>query len=579
MNWNSLAEYFAFIAILTVTVRPVGSYLAKVFTYESTFFDPLAVPVERVIVRLVGPAAQRPMKWQEYFLAFMWFGLAGAAFVFLILKVQHLLPFYRLLGKDVLSTPMTDDLAFNTAISFATTTTWQAYGGETTMSYFSQIVALASQNFLAAAAGLAIGIAFIRGIATDGGGVLGNFWRDVIRAMLWVLLPLSVPGALILVWQGVPMNLHGLTAATTLQGAPQLIAQGPVAALEFIKNLGTNGGGFFNANGAHPYENPTAISNFVEILAIVMLPAALCHTFGRMTGQRRHGWLLYWVMTGLFGLGLAGVHWAENAGNPALVRAAAPQTFAAGDTAWSGNTEGKEVRFGTNGTTLAVVATSNGAAGSTAAAADSLSPLGGGIAFFNMLLGELTYGGLGTGLVSMILAALLAVFIGALMIGRSPAYLGNQIGVAEMKLIAVHMFIAGMVILPLTGVAVMSPAGRAGLTTNLGPHGLTSIAFAYTSSFANNGQSFAGLSANSAFYNYTTAVAMLAGRFLLTLPALALAGALAAKRRRGITSGSLPADSGLFAVLLVATILLVAGLNFLPLLCLGPVAEHIMLWP
>jgi K+-transporting ATPase ATPase A chain len=447
------------------------------------------------------------------------------------------------------------------------------------MSYFSQIVALASQNFLAGAAGLAIGIAFIRGIATDGGGVLGNFWRDVVRALLWVLLPLSIPGALILVWQGVPMNLHAYASATTLQGAPQLIAQGPVAALEFIKNLGTNGGGFFNANGAHPYENPTALSNFVEMLAIVMVPAALCYTFGSMTGHRRHGWLLYWVMTLLFALGLAGVHWAENADNPALARAAAPHTFATSNSAWTGNTEGKEVRFGTSGTTLAVVATSNGATGSTAAMDDSLSPLGGGIAFFNMLLGEVTYGGLGTGLISMILAALLAVFVGGLMIGRAPAYLGNQIGITEMKLIVVYMLIGGLVILPLTAVALMSPAGRAGLTTNLGPHGLTSVAFAYTSSFANNGQSFAGLNANSSFYNYTTSVAMLAGRFLLTLPALALAGTFAEQRRRGITSGSLPTDTRLFAVLLIAATLIVAGLSFLPLLCLGPVAEHMMLWP
>ena len=289
MNWINPLEYVMFGAVLTATVRPLGSYLAKVFAYEPTFMDRLVAPVERVIIRLVGPAAQRPMKWHEYFLAFVWFGVAGAVFIFLILKLQHLLPFYRLVGKDVLSTPMTDDLAVNTAISFATTTSWQAYGGETTMSYFSQIVALASQNFLAGAAGLAIGIAFIRGIATDGGGVLGNFWRDVTRAVLWVLVPLSIPGALILVWQGVPMNLHPYTTATTLQGAPQLIAQGPVAALEFIKNLGTNGGGFFNANGAHPYENPTALSNLVEMLSIVMLPGALCYTFGTMTGQRRHG--------------------------------------------------------------------------------------------------------------------------------------------------------------------------------------------------------------------------------------------------------------------------------------------------
>ena len=578
MTWADFSQYLLFIAVLTATVRPLGSYLAKVFAFESTFLDPVAAPIERLILRLIGPAAERPMKWLEYFLAFVFFGLAGAALIFLILKLQQWLPFYGLLGKDVLSTPMTNDLAVNTAISFATTTTWQAYGGETTMSYFSQIVALASQSFLAGAAGLCIGIAFIRAIVTEGGGLLGNFWRDVIRATLWVLLPLSIVGALILVWQGVPMNFHAYTTATTLQGTPQLIAQGPVAAFEFIENLGTNGGGFFNVNDAHPYENPSSISNFVLMFAIVVLPAALCYTLGKMTGQLRHGWLLYWVMTILTVSGIAGVHWAENAGNPALTHAAAPYTFAVGADAWTGNTEGKEVRFGTAGTALAVVATSNGASGSYDAMDDSLSPLGGGIALFNMLLGEVAYGGLGSGLIGLIMAALLAVFVGGLMIGRSPAYLGNEIGIPEMKLIVLYMLVSAAVILPLTAVAVLTDAGRAGLTTNGGPHGLTSIAFAYASSFTSNGQNFAGLNANSPFYNYTTAVAMLAGRFLLALPALALAGLFAEQRRRGITAGSLPADSGLFAAMVIGMTLLVAGINFAPVICLGPVAEHLMLW-
>jgi K+-transporting ATPase ATPase A chain len=331
-------------------------------------------------------------------------------------------------------------------------------------------------------------------------------------------------------------------------------------------------------NGAHPFENPTALSNFIEMLAIVALPAALCHTFGSMTGRLRHGWLLYAVMTLLFSVGLVGVHRAESGGNPALEHAAAPRGFAAGDDAWTGNTEGKEVRFGTAGTTLAIAVTSNGATGSYVAQDDSFSPLGGGIALFNMLLGELVYGGLGTGLSSMILAALLTAFIAGLMTGRGPAYLGNTIGVSEMTLIAIYMLIAPVVILLLTAVALMMEAGRAGLTTNLGPHGLTSIAFAYASSFANNGQNFAGLNANSPFYNYTTALAMLAGRFLLTVPTLALAGAFAEQRRRATTEGSLPTESLTFAVLLVAMILVVTGLSFLPLLCLGPVVEHLMLW-
>jgi K+-transporting ATPase ATPase A chain len=408
--------------------------------------------------------------------------------------------------------------------------------------------------------------------------VLGNFWRDVVRALLWVLLPLSIPGALLLAWQGVPMNFNPYTSVTTVQGASQVIAQGPVAAFEIIKNLGTNGGGFFNVNGAHPYENPTALSNLIEMLAIVVLPAALCHTFGSMTGRRRHGWLLYGVMTVLFALGIAGVHRAETAGNPALERVMAPRGIAIGDGAWTGNTEGKEVRFGTAGSTLAVVVTSNGATGSYVSMHDSLSPLGGGIALVNMLLGELAYGGLGTGLTSMILAALLTAFIAGLMTGRGPAYLGNSIGVAEMKLIALYVLVAPLVVLPLSAVALMTAAGRAGLTTNLGPHGLTSIAFAYASSFANNGQNFAGLNANSPFYNYTTALAMLAGRFALTLPMLALAGAFAEQRRRAITEGTLPTESPTFALLLLAMILIVAGLSYLPLLCFGPIAEHLMLW-
>jgi K+-transporting ATPase ATPase A chain len=365
MRQADFLQYFAFLAVLTATVRPLGGYLARVFTYERTFLDPLITPIESLIIRLIGPVAERQMKWREYFLAFAAFGLASMAFVFALLKLQQHLPFYRVVGERFLSTPMTNDLAFNTAVSFATTTTWQAYAGESTMSYFSQIVALGVQNFLAGAAGLVIGIAFIRGISTDGGGILGNFWRDIVRAVLWVLLPLCIPGALLLVWQGVPMNFNSYITVTTLQGEPQFIAQGPVAAFEIIKNLGTNGGGFFNVNGAHPYENPTALSNFIEMFAIVALPAALCYTFGSMTGRLRHGWLLFAVMTLLFSLGLAGVHSAESAGNPAFERVAAPLGFAGSDDAWTGNTEGKEVRFGTTGTTLAVVATSNGATGSS----------------------------------------------------------------------------------------------------------------------------------------------------------------------------------------------------------------------
>src|ERR1017187_6126841 len=462
MRW---LEYLVFLALVVGLARPVGLYLARVFERKPTFLDPALRPAESLLYRLLGIHRGQEMSAGVYTLCFLLFSAVSTGGLFLLLLAQHWLPGGP--ADRFLTTPMTADLAANTAISFSTTTTWQAYGGETTLRYLTQLVGLVSQNFLAGAAGLAVGIAFIRGFARDRSATVGNFWVDLVRGLLWVLLPLSLVGSVILIWQGVPANLAPYTDVHTLEGAIQTIAQGPVAALEFIRNLGTNGGGFFNANGAHPYENPTALSNFVEMLAIVMVPAALCYTFGSMTGQRRHGWLLYGVMTLLFALGLARVHWAQNAGNPALMRAAAPRTFATSNSAWTGNTEGKEVRFGTSGTTLAVVATSNGATGSTAATPDSLSPLGGGIAFFNMLLGEVTYGGLGTGLISMILAALLAVFVGGLMIGRAPAYLGNQIGITEMKLIVVYMLIGGLVILPLTAVALMSLAGRAGLTTNL----------------------------------------------------------------------------------------------------------------
>jgi potassium-transporting ATPase potassium-binding subunit len=571
-------QFLAFLLVLTSTVRPLGSYLARVFTYQGTFLDPLALPLERLLLWCAGPAAQRQMKWPEYYLAFVVFGIAGAALVFAILELQQHLPLYDIVGKHFLSTPMSDDLALNTAVSFATTTTWQAYAGEATMSYFSQTVALGVQNFLAGAAGLAIGIALIRGVAVNGGGMLGNFWRDMLRAVLWVLLPLCIPGALLLVWQGVPMNFNPYTTLTTLQGGTQVIAQGPVAAFEIIKNLGTNGGGFFNANGAHPYENPTAVSNFIELFAIVMIPAALCYTFGAMTGRLRHGWLLFIVMTAIFSIGFVAVYNAECAGNPALERAMAPFGFARDGVRGMGNAEGKELRFGDAGTALAVAVTSNGATGSSVAVDDSLSPLGGGIVLFNMLLGELAYGGLGTGLTSMILAALLTAFIAGLMTGRGPAYLGNPIGIPEMKLIACYLLIAPLVILSLTAVATMTEAGRAGLTTNMGPHGLTSIAVAYTSGFANNGQNFAGMSVNTPFYNGTTTVAMLAGRYLLTLPILALAGAFAEQPRRAVTEGSLPTESPTFAVLLLILIFMVTGLSFLPLLCLGPVVEHLILW-
>jgi K+-transporting ATPase ATPase A chain len=456
----------------------------------------------------------------------------------------------------------------NTAVSFSTTTTWQAYAGETTMSYTSQLLGLVAQNFLAGAGGLAVGIAFIRGFSRQHSETLGNFWVDLVRGLLWVLLPASVLVSLALVWQGVPMNFNPYTVVHTLSGGTQTVAQGPVAALESIKNLGTNGGGFFNVNGAHPYENPTWLSNVIEMLSIAVIPAALTNTFGRMVGNPRQGWLLFWVMVILFVVALGLGTWAEQSGNPALASSVG---------ASQPNMEGKEVRFGTSGSILTAVTTSNGATGSTNSAHDSYTPLGGAVPLTNMFLGEMIFGGLGTGMYSILMVALLGLFITGLMIGRTPEYVGKRIEPSEMKLLAIYTLVGPVGILVLTAIAVVIGPGLAGLTTNSGPHGLTEILYAYTSSFANNGQSFAGLSANSLFYNGTTAITMLLGRFGLAIPALALAGLFAKQTSRPMTGGKLKTDTLLFASVIVGTALIVVALTYLPAMALGPIVEQLRL--
>jgi potassium-transporting ATPase potassium-binding subunit len=540
MTVRGIAQDILFLLVVTALVRPVGAYLAVVFAGGRTWLDPIARPVERALYRLARVDAGAEMTWVEYATAFVMFGLAGTLVLYAILRSQA-----------PLATPLTPDLAANTAISFSTTTTWQSYAGETTMRYATQLVGLAGQNFLAGAAGLAVGIAFVRGLAGDGATTIGNFWVDVVRAILWVLLPLSVAGGIALIRLGVPMNFDAFTHVTTLEGAAQTIAQGPVAALEFIKQLGTNGGGFFNANGAHPYENPTPLANFVEMLAIVGLPAGLTYTFGRLTGHRRDGWVLYGVMVTLFAAGLATAHWAEH----------------------RATMEGKEVRFGVDGSVLTAVTTSNGATGSTNAADDSFTPLGGAVVLVNMLLGEIAFGGLGSGLYSILMVAMLGLFVTGLMVGRTPQYLGKPLGGLEVRLIVLYTLVMPLVVLPLTALAVVIPAGLAGLTTNSGPHGLTEIWFAYTSAFANNGQAFAGLNANTPFYNVTTSLAMMAGRFGLGVIALGLAGTLGRARRR-TTDGALPTDTVLFGVVIISTALIVGALTYAPALALGPIVEH-----
>ena len=562
-------QFFLFVAVVLLLVRPVGSYLVRVFGDGSTLLDPVLVPLERRVYRLAGVDPAEDMSARAYTVAFLLFSLAGTVILYAVLRLQQFCPWY---DKSVLTTPMTPDLAMNTAISFSTTSTWQAYGGESTMSYWTQIVGLAGQNFLAGASGMAIGIAFIRGLAGRETRNLGNFWRDLVRSILWVLLPTSVVGSLILVWQGVPMNFLPYIHATTLEGQGQIIAQGPVAALEFIKNLGTNGGGFFNVNGAHPFENPTALTNFLEMLAIAVLPASLTYTFGVMVGNPRQGWMLLAVMTFLFVAGYIACVVPEQHGNRQF--GAAVNASTAGQS--GGNMEGKEVRFGIGGSVLTTVVASNGATGSTNSMLDSYMPLSGMIPIVNMLLGEIVYGGLGTGIYSIVIVALIALFVAGLMVGRTPEYLGKQIGASDMKLVMLYTLASPLAILLPTAAALTCSQGLAG-PSNTGPHGLSEILTAYTSSFANNGESFGGLNADTPFYNISTAFAMVAGRFFLAIPALALAGRFASKKQRTSTLGTLRTDSLQFAVLLTFTAIVVVGLGFFPALALGPIVEHLLM--
>jgi K+-transporting ATPase ATPase A chain len=560
MRW---VEYTLFLAIVVALARPVGLYVARVFEAKPTPLDRLLRPLKRLLFHLIGVRPEEEMTAGVYLGCFLAFSALCSAFLFLLLMLQRWLPG----GPDdrYLTTPMTADLAANTALSFATTTTWQAYGGETTLRYLTQVLALASQGFLAGAAGLAVGVAFIRGFARERSATLGNFWVDLVRAIVWILLPLSLVGSLAQVWQGVPLNAAPYTVARTLEGREQVIAQGPVAALEFIKNLGTNGGGFFNANAAHPYANPTPLTNFLALLAIAVLPASFPITFGAMVGRPRAGWALLAVMVFLFVAGLAICDLAESSPPPNL----------GGLRLSGGNLEGKEVRFGVGESVLTAVVTSNGATGSYNAMHDSFRPLGVLVPLVNMLLGEIIFGGLGTGLYSMVMVALVGIFIAGLMIGRTPEYLGKTIKTTEAKIIAGYTVLTPVVVTLLTAWAVAVGAGKAGLVTNGGSRGFTEVMFAYASCMANNGQTMAGLNANSPFYNLTTMVAMAAGRFGLAVLALALAGRFAAQANKPETIGTMPCDTPTFGVLVLGSVVLVGALSFFPALALGPIAEHL----
>jgi K+-transporting ATPase ATPase A chain len=559
MRW---VEYAVFLTLVLILARPVGLYLARVFAGERTFADPVLRPVEKGLYWVMGVDPGREMTATVYFLCFLLFSVVGTLLLFVLLLVQQWLPGGP--EQRFLTTDVGTDLAANTALSFSTTTTWQAYGGESTLRYLTQMIGLTAQNFLAGSAGLAVGMAFIRGFARENATTLGNFWVDLVRGLLWVLLPLSLFGGVLLVWQGVPLNMSPYVKAQTLQQGAQTIPQGPVAALEIIKNLGSNGGGFFGANGAHPYANPTPLTSFLGLLAIAVLPAGLPITFGHMVGRPRAGWLLLGIMVILFAGGLVLCDAAEQA---------TPSRLADLGVA-GGNMEGKEVRFGVGDSVLTAVVTSNGATGSNNSMLDSYQPLAVLVPLVNMLLGDVAFGGLGTGLFSMVMVALVGVFLGGLMVGRTPEYLGKTIGQGEAKLVALFALLTPLAVLPLTGLALTTEAGRAGLVVNVEARGLTEVLFAYASCTANNGLSLAGLDANRLFYNLSTMLTMALGRFGLAGLALALAGRVAAQGRKTATIGTLPCDTFTFGVLVLGTLLLVGALCFLPALVLGPVAEY-----
>jgi K+-transporting ATPase ATPase A chain len=562
MSPSDLVQYALFLLLVGGLTVPAGWYLERVFSGPVPVLERVLGPLERGLYRLMGVDPRAEMDWKAQAWAFTLIGLVGAAGLFALLMLQRMLPGAPSAAN--LPTPMTWDLALNTAVSFATGTTWQAYSGESTLRHLVQMLGLVTQGFLAGGAGLALGMAFIRGFVRAETEGLGNFWSDFIRSVIYVLLPLALLLALALMWQGVVMTWRDHLAMAGSSG-PRMMALGPAAALEAIKNLGTNGGGLFGANGAHPLANPTPLTNFLGMLAIVVLPAGLTHTFGRMTGRRDAGWLLFTVMALLFTLGLWGLHRAETAPSPAL-----PAAVVQGP-----SMEGKEVRFGLAQTVLAGIATSNGACGANAAMHGSFSPLGGGILLANMLLGEVAFGGFGTGLVGLLMAAVVAVFLAGLMIGRTPEYLGKTFGVREVKLAILYALVIPLAVLVLSAVALALPAGRAGLSGNPGPRQLTEVVFAYASCAANNGQAMGALAVNTPFWNLTTALAMLLARFATAALALALAGSLAVQRTRPAGAGSLPAASSLFGAFLLCTVVVVTGLSFLPALVLGPVAEQL----
>jgi potassium-transporting ATPase potassium-binding subunit len=569
MTANGWLKFAVFSLVLLAVTRPVGIYLARVFEGERTWLDPLLRPIERLIYKLCGVNHEKEMNWREYAFAMLGFSAATMVLTYAIERLQQHLPWNP---QNFAAVPT--DLAWNTAASFTTNTNWQFYTGESTMSYLTQMAGLATHNFWSAAVGIVVAIAFVRGIKRTTSATIGNFWVDTTRCLLYVLAPACVVYGLLLVAQGVPQNLHAYTQAHLLEqpSQTQTIAQGPVASQEAIKMLGTNGGGFFNANSAHPYENPTPFSNFLQMLSIFIIPAGLTYTLGRMTGSHGHGWAVFAAMFILFAAGFTVCYWAESHPYGAIHGAA--QSGSA--TSPAGNFEGKEVRFGIADSALFATVTTDASCGAVNGMHDSFTPLGGMVPMANIMLGEVVFGGVGSGLYGMLIFVVLSVFIAGLMVGRTPEYLGKKIEAYDVKMAMLYTLIFTFIVLAFTAIYVMLPNTGLGTLTNTGPHGLSEILYAFTSGAGNNGSAFAGLGPNW-WYNIGIGFDMLIGRFLMMIPVLALAGNLAAKKSIPPSPGTFPVNTSLFTVLLVGVVIIVGALTFFPALSLGPILEHLLL--
>ena len=575
MTVNGWLQILLFFAIILLITKPLGVFMAHVFNREKTFLDPVLRPVERLIYRLTGVNEEREMRWTEYATSMLLFSGVSMLVLYGLQRLQGVLPFnpQQLPGVD--SSGYLGS-SFNTAASFTTNTNWQSYVPETTMSYLTQMAGLAYHNFISAAVGIALAIAFIRGIARKQSQTIGNFWVDMTRAVLWVLLPFCIAGALLLVADGVPQNLRPYDQAQLVDKAStteQVIAQGPVASQEIIKEWGTNGGGFFNVNSAHPFENPTPFTNLLEMLAIFAVPAGLTYTLGRMTGSQKHGWAIFAAMAVLFFAGIFVSYWAEAKGNP-LLAGVDQQTTAMQS---GGNMEGKEVRFGLANSALWATVTTDASCGAVNGMHDSFTPLGGLVPLVNIMLGEVIFGGVGAGMYGILIFVILAVFIAGLMVGRTPEYLGKKIESYDVKMAMLYALIFPLVILIFAGISSVSQGFGTSQLNNGGPHGLSEILYAFTSGTGNNGSAFAGISANTLWYNTTLGIAMLFGRFMMIVPMLAVAGNLARKNIVPPSLGTFPVTTPLFTTLLVSVVVIVGALTFFPALSLGPIVEHLLM--